>query len=47
VFEAFSTGHEFRGLREHHGLPEPERVDDFPVHAAFIDGARRMGQALR
>jgi hypothetical protein len=47
VYEAFSTGREFRGLRERHGLPEPERLDDLPVHAAFVDGARRVGQALR
>jgi hypothetical protein len=47
VYEAFSTGREFRGLRERHGLPEPERLDDFPVHAAFVDGARRFGEALR
>ncbi|HEX3609981.1 MAG TPA: hypothetical protein VHU14_10005 [Solirubrobacterales bacterium] len=40
VFEAFATGEDFRNLRERHGLPEPERLDDFPVHAAFVDGSR-------
>jgi hypothetical protein len=40
-FEAFSTG-PFRELRAKHGLPEPEELDDFPVHAAFVDGARRV-----
>jgi hypothetical protein len=29
-----------RVLRERHGLPEPEHVDDFPVHAAFVGGQR-------
>ena len=40
VFEAFSTSAEVRHLRERHGLPEPEQIDDFPVHAAFVDGSR-------
>ena len=44
AYEAFSTGDQFRGLRRRHGLPEPERVDDFPVHAAFVDGADRAGE---
>jgi hypothetical protein len=39
VFEAFAAG-PFRELRSRHGLPEPERVDNYPVHAAFGDGAR-------
>src|ERR671930_2429054 len=38
AFEAFEPA--FRSLREQHGLPEPERVGDFPVHAAFVEGAR-------
>jgi hypothetical protein len=46
VFEAFSAGHEFRGLRERHGLPEPERLEDFPVRAAFVDGAKRSSEVL-
>jgi hypothetical protein len=47
VFEAFSAGDEFRRLRECHGLPDPERLEDFPVHAAFVDGAERSSEALR
>lgn len=37
AFEAFA-GDGFRALRERHGLPEPAEVDDFPVHAAFVNG---------
>ena len=40
VFEAFSQSEEFRSLRARHGLPDPERLEDFPVHAAFVDGVR-------
>jgi hypothetical protein len=47
VFEAFSTGDEFRSLRERHGLPDPEQLEDFPVHAAFVDGVQRAGEASR
>ena len=38
VFESFSAGDTFRELRRRHGLPEPERLEDFPVHAAFVEG---------
>ena len=47
VFEAFSEGEGFRDLRLRHGLPDPERVEDYPVHAAFVDGTRRAEEALR
>jgi hypothetical protein len=40
VYEAFAASPEFRLLRDRHGLPEPERVEDFPVHAAFVGGQR-------
>jgi len=40
VYEAFAASPEFRALRDRHGIPEPERVDDFPVVTAFIDGQR-------
>jgi hypothetical protein len=40
VYEAFAASPEFRLLRERHGLPEPERVEDFPVHTAFVAGQR-------
>ena len=45
AFVAFSGGDGFRALCARHGLPEPERVEDFPVHAAFVDGARLAGAA--
>jgi hypothetical protein len=38
VREIPTDGPELRALRERHGLPEPERIDDFPVHAVFVDG---------
>ena len=41
VFEAFVADPGFRALRARHGLPEPERVEDFPVHLAFVDGQAR------
>jgi hypothetical protein len=47
VFEAFAGGDEFRGLRERHGLPEPERLEAYPVHVAFVDGVERSSVAPR
>jgi hypothetical protein len=41
IFEAFVSGEGFRALRARHGLPEPERLEDFPVHRAFVDGHPR------
>ena len=41
VFDEFFAGEGFRSLRERHGLPEPETLEDFPVHVAFVDGERR------
>jgi hypothetical protein len=38
VFEAFINSDDLRALRSRHRLPEPERVDDFPVHLAFVEG---------
>jgi len=40
AFEGFAHGEAFRELRRRHGLPEPERFEDFPVHAAFLEGRR-------
>ena len=37
AFEAFSASEEFRSARRSHGLPDPSRLDDYPVHAAFIN----------
>lgn len=39
AFEALIESEEFRSLRERHGLPEPDSLEDHPVHAAFVDGA--------
>jgi hypothetical protein len=38
VFESFALGDDFRALRERHGFPEPSKLEDFPVHRAFIAG---------
>lgn len=38
TFEAFAASEGFRELRARHGLPEPRRLEDFPVHAAFVGG---------
>jgi hypothetical protein len=35
AYEAFASSAGFRELRERHGLPEPERLEDFPVHLAL------------
>ena len=37
AFERFAQG-PFPALRERHGLPEPNRLEDFLVHRAFVDG---------
>jgi hypothetical protein len=47
AFEAFVAGDAFRRLRERHGLPDPKQLEDFPVHTAFVDGARRVPEAVR
>jgi hypothetical protein len=39
AFEQFATG-PFPALRSRYGLPEPEDVQDGPVHAAFMNGTR-------
>ena len=43
VFEAFAGSDDFRALRQRHGLPEPEQLEDFPVHRAFVDGREGGG----
>jgi hypothetical protein len=40
AFEAFSTSEEFRSARRRHGLPDPSELRGYPVHAAFVNGAR-------
>ena len=39
AFQAFSKDETFRMLRARHGLPEPDRIQDYPVHIAFAEGA--------
>jgi hypothetical protein len=41
AFAAFAAGDDFRALRARHGLPDPVALDDFPVHAAIVDGVDR------
>ncbi|HEY7258493.1 MAG TPA: hypothetical protein VH459_05455 [Gaiellales bacterium] len=41
IFRTFVAGEGFAALRARHGLPEPERLDDYPVHRAFVDGRER------
>jgi hypothetical protein len=43
AFAAFAASEDFRALRARHGLPEPERLEDFPVHAALVAGAPWAG----
>ena len=38
IFESFARHDDFRALRERHGFPEPSKLEDFPVHRAFIAG---------
>ncbi|HTN22805.1 MAG TPA: hypothetical protein VL120_02380 [Solirubrobacteraceae bacterium] len=38
VFEGFAASEDFRALRSAHGLPDPARLEDFPVHVAHVDG---------
>jgi len=41
VFRTFVAGEAFAALRARHGLPEPEALDDYPVHRAFVDGRQQ------
>ena len=41
IFRTFVAGEGFAALRARHGLPDPERLDDYPVHRAFVDGQPR------
>ena len=40
IFDRFVSG-TMRELSRRHGLPDPERLEDFHVEAAFVDGGRR------
>jgi hypothetical protein len=46
AFQAFAAG-AFQALRAKHGLPDPERLDDYAVHTAFINGQRTITEAFR
>jgi hypothetical protein len=37
AFEGFSSA--FAELRRRHGMPDPTRVEDHPVHRALVNGA--------
>ena len=39
AFQAFQQSEGFRMLRARHGLPEPDQIQDYPVHVAFAEGA--------
>jgi hypothetical protein len=41
AFRSFHLGDTFRTMCERHGLPAPDRVDDFPVHVAIAGGVKR------
>jgi hypothetical protein len=45
AFEALAASAGFRELRERHGLPGPERVDDYPVHLAYAGGQAIAGES--
>ncbi|HEY1593953.1 MAG TPA: hypothetical protein VGF74_01050 [Thermoleophilaceae bacterium] len=38
VFDGFVQSDAFNGLRVRHGLPEPDELEDFPVHTAVVEG---------
>jgi hypothetical protein len=42
TFLAFAGGEAFAAARRRHGLPDPIALEDFPVHAAYVDGAQRV-----
>jgi hypothetical protein len=44
-FRAFHNGETFRALRARHGLPDPTRVEDFPVHVAIARGVALAARA--
>src|SRR5215467_4935977 len=39
AFRAFHLGEAMQAMRARHGLPEPDSVEDYPVHVAFAEGA--------
>ena len=47
AFQEFTGSETFRTALERHGLPFPSQLDDFPVHAAIIDGRYASRDTLR
>ena len=43
-YEAFYTGQAFAGMCAKHGLPLPDRHDDYPVHLGIAQGAVVAGR---
>lgn len=43
AFQAFHKSEAFRTLRARHGLPDPDQIQDYPVHLAFAEGAALAG----
>jgi hypothetical protein len=41
AYVAFATGDAFPAALRRHGLPDPVALEDYPVHAAFVDGRER------
>jgi hypothetical protein len=39
AFQAFHNSEAFWAMRARHGLPEPDRIEDYPVHVALAEGA--------
>jgi hypothetical protein len=46
IFHAFASG-PFPALRVKHGLPDRDRVDDYPVRTVFVDGETNAQEAPR
>ena|SRR5258705_14006311 len=43
AFHQFTGSETFRAMLAHHGLPFPAQLDDYPVHAAIIEGRATAG----
>jgi hypothetical protein len=40
AYDEFIDSGTYRAMRERHGMPDPVALDDYPVHVAFLDGAK-------
>jgi hypothetical protein len=45
AFAAFAADDGFRARLGRHGLGQPESVEDYPVHVAYVDGQARREPA--